>query len=346
MAPSQSLDLINGPVTFAGAVSLQQTDAGVHPWRLVHDELALYEPALYPRAATPAGVRLTWVSDTAEVALRVAPGAFPMENHLPIFDLLVDGQFHERQTLDQPEGTVTFTTLPIGEHRLELYLPQGCSITVAELCIDGGASAKPWRDDRPKWMVYGSSITQAGAAAGPSETWPALVANRFDLNLMGLGYGGNCHMEPVVCRMMRDLPADYISLCLGINMMGNGSYNERTFRAAVLGTILTVRDGHPTTPIACVSPIVSPPRETEPNAASLSLVKMRELIAEAVDVLRQRGDATLYYIDGLDLFGHDYADHMPDELHPDAEGYRVLADCYARTVMPHFGLTPQAAGSG
>ncbi|MFW6058835.1 MAG: SGNH/GDSL hydrolase family protein [Phycisphaeraceae bacterium] len=334
----QTLPLIDGPVTFAGAVSLQQTGAGVHPWRLVHDDLLLYEPTLRQRAAAAAGVRLTFVSDTSQVALTVSPG-FNGGEGACTFDLLVDGAMHQRQTLEKPEGMVCFTDLPEGEHRLELYLPHGTAVAVQRLTVDKSANVKPWQDPRPKWLVYGSSITQAGAAAGPSETWPALVANRFDLNLTCLGYGGNCHLEPVVTRMMRDLPADYISLCLGINVMGSGSYNERTFRAMVLGTILTLRDGHPETPMVCVSPIANPPRENTPNRAGMTLVQKRELIAEAVAVLRERGDANLHYIDGLTLFGHSFVHHMPDQLHPDAEGYRVLAERYAQVVMPTFGLT-------
>ena len=42
-----------------GAVSLEMADGWVQPWRIPHEERALYPPdALRERAAMPAGVRL------------------------------------------------------------------------------------------------------------------------------------------------------------------------------------------------------------------------------------------------------------------------------------------------
>ena len=338
---TQSLQLTDGPITFAGAISLDTSDKGVQPWRLVHDDLLLYEPALRDGPARhAAGVRLTLVSDTASLTIAIA--ADEIED-APVFDfdLFVDGKFHERFSLNQRPGNAVFANLPQGEHTLEVYLPQKAGVRVQGVSIDANASAKRFDDPRPRWLVYGSSITQCGASLGPSETWPALVASKFDLNLTCLGYGGNCHMEPVVTRMLRDQPADYISLCLGVNMFGGSSYSYRTFRAGVLGTILTIRDKHPDTPLIVVSPISNPPREEKPNLVDMTLPKMRETIHEVVTLLQQRGDKQLHVINGLDVFGPDLAHHMPDGLHPDANGYHVLAEQYAKVVMPVFGLKPK-----
>ena len=74
----------------------------------------------------------------------------------------------------------------------------------------------------------------------------------------------------MVGRMIRDLPADLIGLKLGINMM-SGSCNDRTFRAAAIGLIQTIRDGHADTPMAVVSPIYNAPREQTPNPVGMSV---------------------------------------------------------------------------
>lgn len=332
------LPLMEGPITFAGAVSLDVSPQGVQPWRLVHDDFLLYEEALRSNSASfPTGIRLNFQSDTTRLVIEFEAGRGGVNPPFR-FDLLVNGKFHERVSITPPECKVIFANLPKGEHRMEVYLPHQSATRLRSVAIDADATAKPWTDTRPRWLVYGSSITQCKSADGPSETWPALVAHRFGLNLTCLGYGGNCHMEPVVTRMLRDQPADYISLCLGINVFGGSTYNARTFRAGVLGTIITLRDRHRETPMVVVTPISNPPREDKPNTVGLTLSYVRETITQAVTLLQERGDTQLHLINGLDLFGPDLAHHMPDGLHPDAQGNHVLADQYAKVVMPVFGL--------
>jgi hypothetical protein len=336
--PHASVPLTGGPLRIEGAVSLEATDQGLHPWRLPVDQRDLFETSVINKASMPAGVRLILISDTSSVGLQVVqPGVEATPTW--VFDLLVDGQLHQRVAPEVDADTIVFADIPAGEHLLELYLPsQYVPVVLRALHVDDGASMQAYTDRRPRFVVYGSSISHCRHAAGPSETWPALVARRFDLHLTSLGYGGDCHLDPVVGRMIRDLPADYIGLKLGINMAGAGSVSDRTFRAFVLGLILTIRDGHPDTPMAVVSPICHPPRESTPNAVDMTLERMRERLAEACQILRSRGDGNLHYVDGMSLMGADDVHLYEDGIHPSAEGYRFLADAYSREVMPRLGL--------
>ena len=120
--------------------------------------------------------------------------------------------------------------------------------------------------------------------------------------------------------------------------MYSGSASDRLFRALAIGLVQTIRDGHPDTPIAVVSPICQVERETEENVVGMHLVRMRERLAEAVEVLRGQGDGNLHYVDGLSLMGPDDMHLYVDGVHPSAEGYRFLADAYLRQVMPKLAV--------
>tara|TARA_Y100000031_G_C7872520_1_gene227018 strand:- start:10 stop:438 length:429 start_codon:yes stop_codon:yes gene_type:complete len=136
----------------------------------------------------------------------------------------------------------------------------------------------------------------------------------------------------MLARMIRDLSADFLSMKVGINIQGSESLNVRTFKPAIIGFASIVREKHPNTPFAVISPIFSPPRETTRNSVGFSLSDMREEVTDAVELLKAQGDSNIHYVDGLKIFGPEYVDMLPDELHPDAKGYEVLARSFVDEV--------------
>src|SRR5690606_22404431 len=161
-------------------------------------------------------------------------------------------------------------------------------VLIHSLAVGSDATVAPPNDtSRPRWITYGSSITQCASADGPSATWPALVARSLGYDLTCLGLGGNCHRAPMGARLIRGPPADVITLCLGINVYGASSLGPRTFKAAVIGLIQLIRENHPTTPIGVISPIASPPRETKENLVGFTLEGMRVEVRDAVDRLQR-----------------------------------------------------------
>ena len=315
-------------ITWQGAISLHRAAEWTQPWRLPFDDLALFPPdALRERAAMPAGVRISFRSDTTTLAGRIAPADAESS---PI-DLLCDGQLHASAEIGGRDS-FEFRGLPAGEKLMELWLPQYGELRLRSLEISDGASLAPFEDSRPRWITYGSSITHCRTAASPSRTWPAIVAREHGLNLTCLGYGGQCHLDAMIARLMRDLPADFISIKVGINIYGSDSLGPRAFRPAVIGFVETLRERHDSIPIAVISPIFSPPREDTPNGVGFTLRAMRDEVAEAVTAIRSRGGDNVHYVDGLRLFGPEHAHMLPDDLHPDAEGYATMGHNFLREV--------------
>jgi hypothetical protein len=327
----QSLSLGDDRLTWAGAVSIQHTPEWSLPWRIPYQQVELFPPVeLQARTVMPAGVRITFVSDTRTVMGTL----LPVPEMAPI-DLCCDGELIGSLPLDGRDG-FRFDNLPAGEKVIELWLPQFGEFKLRTLQIENRASLTAQSDSRPRWITYGSSITQCRTAASPTQTWPAIVARHRGFNLTCLGFGGQCHLEPMLARQIRDLPADYLSMCVGINIYGAASLSPRTFRAAIIGFVQIVREKHPDTPYAVMSPIYSPPRETTPNAVGFTLQAMRDEVAAAVAVLQAAGNRNLHYVNGLEIFGADYAHLLPDELHPDAEGYKLMGENFSAQVADRY----------
>ena len=327
----QQLQRMDARLSWPGAISVQHTADWSMPWRLPHTQRDLFPTVdLIGRATMPAGVRLTFMSNT-----RTISGELVAKAEIGTLDLCCDGQFVGSVALEG-QDRFHFDQLPAGEKVIELWLPQFGEFQLRTLQIDDGASLAAHLDTRPRWITYGSSITQCRTAASPSQTWPAIVARNRNFNLTCLGFGGQCLLEPMLARLIRDLPADYLSMCVGINIYGAGSLSPRTFRAAIIGFVQIVREKHPDTPYAVMSPIYSPPRESALNTVGFTLQAMREEVAAAVDALRAAGDQQLHYVDGLTIFGADYAHLLPDELHPDAEGYRIMGENFTQQVANRY----------
>ncbi len=323
-----SVPLTSRDLAWEGAVSIERGDGWVHPWRVFHRERKLYQADLRNRAGMTSGIRLTFRSPTEAVRLSVQPAG-----ELRTFDLVCDRDVAPPATVKLLPGrtSVEWGGLPAREKLIEIYLPARAAI-VTGLEVDADAPVCAEADLRPRFVAYGSSITHCVGAHSPAQTWPALVARARNYHLTSLGFGGQCHLDTMIALQIKQMAVDFLTCSFGINVYGGNSLNNRTFQPAVIGFLKIVREAHPEIPVAVCSPIISPPRETVPNTAGMTLVKMREQIAEAVELLREDGDLNLYYFNGLDIFGEPELDLLPDELHPNGDGYRKYAQNFLRVV--------------
>lgn len=364
---SSRVPLTGGPLAFEGAIDLIE-DRGVRPVRIPLAQRGFATPDLRMVASTAAGVRLTLATDSRSLDVEVEQIAPPAGLSRSLYDLVVDGERLDSREVtgggrvDPRSGAIQpgaplalhFELPGAGLRAVELWLPQMASVRVREVRVDRGSRVEPLPDSRPRWITYGSSITHCGEAHSPTRTWPAVAARRSGLHLTCLGFGGACHLDASIARLIRDRRADRISLKLGINVQNGDTMRERAFVPAVHGFLDTVRDGHPETPLTVVSPIFCPLAETHPGPllvgpegegfrtferprelgeGALHLQRMRAILAEAVEKRRAAGDAHLEYLDGTELFGPDDVDDLPDLLHPNGDGYERIGERFVRLVL-------------
>ena len=322
------------PITSAfvqGALSIEPGDGYVRPWRTDYQQKELYPSInddLLKQMSKPVGVRVRFASSSTSVTLSVLPAEVART-----FDLVIGNERIDTLSMAVGETTLSVGDLPGDETPVEVWLPYDGPVSLATF---DGKDVRPVSDTRLKWLTYGSSITQCGAAHSPSRTWPATAARACDLNLTCMGFGGQCHLDSMVARLIRDREVDLLTMKLGINMMGAASLSPRTFRGAVIGFTQIIREKHPTMPIGIISPIISPPREATANAVGFTLEMMRDELTDAVDRIRQaRGDKKIYYFDGLEMFGENLVDdYLPDNLHPNGDGYEIMGKNATTNVLP------------
>ncbi|MGD9958084.1 GDSL-type esterase/lipase family protein [Nocardioides sp.] len=387
-------DLLTTPITadlVQGCLETEQTEAGLLPHRLpAWARAQSSDPQLAMVEAQPSGVRLAFGTRATRIELdtlptkRVYAGAPPRPDG--VYDLLVNGRLAGQgsvaggstMTLDMmtgsmtieagPPGTVCFDGLEGDLKDVEIWLPHDETTELVALRTD--APVEPAAPNRRRtWLHHGSSISHGSNATSPTGTWPAVAARLGEAALHNLGFGGGALLDPFVARVLRDTPADLISVKLGINLVNTDLMRLRAFGPAVHGYLDTIREGHPETPLLVISPILCPIHENTPGPAAPDLAAFAEgrlafvatgdpdevargkltlsvIRAELARIVEQRAveDKHLFYLDGRRLYGDADTEELPlpDRLHPDPATHRRIGERFAALAFTDadapFGL--------
>ena len=387
---------VNVPITpdlIHGAVELERTGDGILPHRLpAWARVQCPDVQLALAQAQPSGVRLAFRTTATVVELLTLPTKRRYGKMAPrpdgIYDLLVDGRLVQQASapggktldIDMISGAtgvrpgepylLRFADLPPGEKTIEIWLPHDETTELVRLGADAPVAPLGATGQR-RWLHHGSSISQGSNATHPTGIWPAVAAGLAGVDLLNLGFGGNALLNPFTARTIRDLPADLISLKLGINVVNTDLMRVRAFGPAVHGFLDTIREGqHRSTPLLVISPTWCPIHETTPGPTmfdgkameggrllframgndaerrqgKLTLGVIREGLRKIV-AQRAAADANIYYLDGSALYGADDNARLPlpDALHPDAVTHRLIGERFYAQVFANGAFTARAS---
>jgi lysophospholipase L1-like esterase len=335
---------------FDGQVDLRRRPGSLQPIRVPVEELSFYDPFTRWVATCAAGIRLRFSTTIRSLRLTATQRllAQPTSNERRgAYDLYADGALHARDwgtggavmaletgaLIGDEAFAVAFDDLPAGDKVVELWLPQTATVSVTGFEIDDGASIAPAEDTRPRLVFHGSSITHCMEAEGASSGWPAVAARLGEVSHQNLGWAGSCLLSGLAARIVRDAPADAIVLKLGINVWSDGMLKARTFLDSAHAMVSIIRERHPTTPLLVISPIFSPGREDQGQNGGMPLQQMRQTLEGMVAVRVAAGDRNIRYLSGLELFGEADARLLPDDLHPNTEGYRLMGERFHALML-------------
>lgn len=229
-----------------------------------------------------------------------------------------------------------------GDGTVVVAVPEGMRPTLHGIrAIGGSLTPTP---AGPRWIAYGDSITEGWTASSPGRAWPAIAGRAYGLDVVNLGYAGSCRGEIASAEQVSGLPADVISLAYGTNCWSRPPHSTGMLREGMRAWLSIVREGHPTTPIVVLSPIVRPEADNTPNRLGASLSDLRAVVEEVAQERRAAGDANISLIPGADLIT---AEQLSDGVHPTDEGHQVLARVVGEAVAAAVGKVVDAGiGAG
>jgi len=331
-----------------GHIDVRRRPGSIQPLRYPFAEHEFYDPFTRWVASAPSGVRIRMKSNTTAIHLelnqRVA--AFGGDPRPAPYDLFINGKSVVRESahggasigLDgsltgDETANVAFDNLAKGEKRIELWLPQSATVSIRSFALSDKATCAPWPDKRKRVLFHGSSISHCMEADTAAGAWPAVAARLSDFAHTNLGWAGSCILSGLAARIIRDQKADAIVLKLGINVHGQGTLKERTFADSAHAMLSIIREKHKKTPIVVISPIFSPPREDKSEGEGLTLKQMRAILERVVAARVKSGDANIRYLSGLELFNESDRADLPDELHPNAAGYKRMGERFHKLML-------------
>ena len=109
-------------IGWSGTISIERSANWIMPWRIPVKDRALFAEQLVERAAMPAGVKLSFRSDSDWINIKCNVS----DDRSPL-DLFIDGEF--RKTGDTVGvGEVRFDSLGSEQKVFEVWLPQYLSL--------------------------------------------------------------------------------------------------------------------------------------------------------------------------------------------------------------------------
>lgn len=309
------IDLLKTPELFHGIASISKTETGYYPERMTPELLAFYSSENESiRAHCPAGVRISFFSNTSEIQIDLKFG----RNARMIYstDIVIDEQKLLTFTPETECDSYAFTlkSSEPGEHLYEIWLPNMCETEIADLQIDDGASLVPLVPAEAPLVFIGDSITQGMTSSSPSRCYAALLSRSMKKDLINLSIGG-AEMKKELGMSAQAYPWDAAIIAFGVN----DCFHKRSlddFKSDTHG-LLQALSHRKNAEIYILTPIPYLGDSEEPeNTLEVFRECIRRTAADFPNVI---------VIEGTELLPHE-SRYFTDGIHPNDDGMKLMAE--------------------
>lgn len=286
-------------------------------------------------SAQTSGARLRFKTDSAYVAIHVKMPYVNKLAHMPLtgtsgFDLYIEsdggsryaGTFMpETNAVDGYESIIKFGSRKM--RSLTINFPSYNAVDDLYIGLQSDARVGLGEFYRSKLPIvyYGSSITQGACSSRPGNTYQNIIARRYDLDYMNLGFSGNARAELPIVKYMSSL--DMLAF---VSDYDHNAPNSDYLRETHCRMYDAIRENHPDVPYIMLS-------RPDFYANSIECIKRRDVVIDTFRYARANGDNNVYYIDGASIFrGPDEDGCTVDGAHPNDHGMYKMADAIGKML--------------
>lgn len=184
--------------------------------------------------------------------------------------------------------------------RFRLYFPLYGIVKTLHIGVDKNAEIKPTKvTDKPRVVIYGSSITQGASASRPGMAYPSILGRWLKAEIFNFGFSGSGKMEPEMAAILKNITADVIVL----DCVPNPSPKQISERTIPFVEIL--RETQPNVPILMVESIFREAGNWNQELGARVRDQNSAFHASYQELL-EKGYTQLYYIPSDQLIGKDH----------------------------------------
>lgn len=310
----------------SGAVSVEQTEAGIRFYRFTKDQLAIYpkrREALVLKSLAASGIKFCFETDSESLYVK---GLFEHASARSFLSLDVEvngeiiGSMDNFTGMEIPPIYVNIQ-FPIGRYEkhfdlgkgmktVTVYLPWNKIVTLEELSLDDGAALKPIKFPK-KLLAFGDSITQGFDAMRTCNRQIGRLAKCLNAEEISKAVGAETY-DPELAALPDDFQPDYIVVGYGTNDFS--SKTPEKFTADCNGFYAQIGKHYPNAQIFAITPIWRADMDNPRAFASFFDIE-KGIRAATADM------KNVTVINGLELVPHDTSLYSDGRLHPNDAGF-------------------------
>lgn len=212
-----------------------------------------------------------------------------------------------------------------GEKECLLYLPLYSEMYQCKVCVPEGSTLEALESPfRHKIVFHGSSFTHGISCTRAGMSYPMQFMRRTGLQVIPMGFSGNCRMQPRFAKVMEDIEADaYV-----FDPFSNP--NIPTIRERLMPFIDRLVKAHPGKPII-IQRTIYWERENFNTKAQQEFQGRRDL-SDSLMAIACKKYKDVYYIKP-DAALHNGESSTADGVHPNDNGYSLWEASIEKPIL-------------